>query len=123
MFVGIGPGICANCYDAPWIGEQLGTKDGWRDFLFSDEEQRVHCDLRRAILNRFLACGVQEKNMRITRKCTCCSRYPDRSYLLASHHRAKTSGPEESFLAVAALAPPPLSWRRFFGRSFFTAQL
>lgn len=123
LVVGIGPGICANCYDAEWVIEKFGTSASWEKFLpWQEPHKKRHCDLRGYIADRLLARNVRKGHISIARECTCCSRYPDRSYLFASHHRAKTSGPEERFLAVAALARPPFSLRRVFGRSFFTAQ-
>lgn len=120
LSVAMGPGIGVCCYKLPWVFAQYGEL--LKDFLPVMEDGARHCDLRGYIMHQLSDYGVREDNIFFARECTYCSRYPDRSYLLASHHRAKTSGHEERFLAVAALARPVISLRRLLRRSFFTAQ-
>lgn len=123
LLVGMGPGICARCYDAQWIGEQYGNREEWKSFFPLDEcDGKQHCDLRGYIRHEFLHFGVKEKNLFVARECTCCSRYPDGRFFLASHHRAKTHGNEERFLVAAAMARQPQSLKRFFGYSVSAVQ-
>lgn len=104
LIIGIGPGICEDCYE---VGEEVAEEfiscfGGDTEHILSAPHTKVggtrhwQLNLKEANRRRLMRCGVQAARIHVTKLCTCC-----RSELFFSHRAAGVKrGLNAAFLAI-----------------------
>jgi len=103
LLVGVGPGICANCYE---VDEQCLTAfqenyEGWQRFVRKTSQGKYLLDLFLANEVDGALCGVRPENIHRSGFCTSC--HNDR------FHSYRKEGATGRMMTVAMLRPP--SWK------------
>ena len=91
ILIGIGPGICGNCYESKQTPQQANQKD-WQQFINKDR-QSWRIDLPGFVEKSLVNLGINKKNIETMNICT----FENKN--LFSHQRSKNTGEQEGRFA------------------------